>query len=107
MFHLGIKCRRALLSGGGRNEGGSDLDGTPYLHVEAKRTETIRIRQALEQAITAANKAGKGEVPVVMTRQNQMATGDSIVAMRLDDFVRFYSALLHVGEQSRNDKKAA
>jgi hypothetical protein len=106
-FRTGIKARRALLSGGGRNEGGADLDNTPLLHVEAKRTETLRPRAALEQAKTAVLKSGEPVIPVVITRQNHMATGDSLVILKLDDFLAFYTCALYGHEAERaNGKKA-
>lgn len=92
----GLRSRRALLSGGGRNEGGSDLDGTPMLHVEAKRTERFQPYEAMAQAEEAVKKSGAKAAPVVMQRRNRMDTGESLVVMRLSEFLRFYVAALGV-----------
>lgn len=91
---LGLNARRALLSGGGRNDGGSDLDGTPLIHVEAKRTETFAPYAALGQAEESIKKSNANVVPVVMQRRNNMATGESLVVMRVDHWLKFYSAFL-------------
>ncbi|CAB4159039.1 hypothetical protein UFOVP708_45 [uncultured Caudovirales phage] len=103
---VGIRSRRALLSGGGRNDGGADLDGVPHVHIEAKRTEAINVKAALRQAEASI---AKGEhqpddkpMPVVVTRQNRMATGESLVVMRADDWVKLYSAWLM--ERSRDSE---
>ncbi len=91
---IGVTARRALLSGGGRNDGGADLEGTPEIHIEAKRTETFAPYAAMEQAEVAIKKGGKPLFPVVMQRRNRMATGESMVVMRLSDWVDFYAAYL-------------
>jgi len=90
----GLKARRALLSGGGRNEGGADLDGTPHVHVEAKRTEKMSPKAAIRQAEDAISKAEERRMPVVINRGNHEATEDSLVVMRLKDWLRMYRALL-------------
>ena len=90
----GVRSRRALLSGGGRDEGGADLDGTPGIHIEAKRTEAINVKAALRQAEAAIAKAAEKTMPVVVTRQNRMATGESLVVMRADDWAKLYAAWL-------------
>ena len=90
----GVRSRRALLSGGGRDEGGADLDGTPGIHIEAKRTEAINVKAALRQAEAAIAKAAEKAMPVVVTRQNRMATGESLVVMRAGDWAKLYAAWL-------------
>ena len=90
----GISSRRALLSGGGRNDGGSDLDGTPLIHVEAKRTETFAPYAAMKQAEESIKRGSRPAMPVVMQRRNLMSTGSSLVVMRMDDWLKMYSALL-------------
>jgi Holliday junction resolvase len=95
---MGLESRRALLSGGGRNDGGADLDGTPLIHVEAKRTETFSPYAAMVQAETAIGKAiGKAKdkvMPVVIQRRNNVATARSLVVMRAEDWVKMYAAYL-------------
>lgn len=89
-----LRTRRALLSGGGRNEGGADIDGTPFVHMELKRTETFSPKAALLQAEEAVAKARDGRMPVVINRSNRMTTGQSMVVMRLDDWLKLYQCLL-------------
>lgn len=91
---LGIGARRALLSGGGRNDGGADLDGTPLIHVEAKRTETFAPYKAMSQAEEAISKAVEKNIPVVINRRNNMPTGASLVVMRMDAWLDMYQAFL-------------
>jgi Holliday junction resolvase len=49
-------------------EGAGDVLGLPGIHVEVKRTERLRLYEAVDQA---AADAGPGDVPVVMHRCNQ------------------------------------
>ena len=92
--NVGLNSRRALLSGGGRNDGGSDLEGTPLIHIEAKRTETFSPYAAMEQAEASISKSGVKTMPVVIQRRNQVKTGKSMVVMRMDDWMQLYSAYL-------------
>lgn len=92
---VGISSRRALLSGGGRNEGGADLDDTPLIHIEAKRVENVSPYAHMRQAEAAIGKSKDRTVmPVVITRRNRIETGQSLVIMRLDDWLRMYRAIL-------------
>lgn len=88
----GINCGRAPLSGGGfvGLAGGADLIGTPFLFVEAKRTERLNVRDAMKQAEVNIKKTQSPEAPIVITRRNREATGDSLVVMRLDAFLNLY-----------------
>ena len=93
---LGIDCYRAPLSGGGFVIAGgtADLVGTPLLFVEAKRTEKISVRAALRQACRNKTTTNSPETPIVITRQNRMTTGESLVVLTLDDFLPYYQAAL-------------
>jgi hypothetical protein len=91
---LGLTSRRALLSGGGRSDGGADLEGTPLIHVEAKRTETFAPYAAMVQAEMAIGKATEKVMPVVIQRRNNVPTARSLVVMRAEDWVKLYSAFL-------------
>lgn len=94
--NLGINCHRAPLSGGGfvLGSGGADLVGTPLLFVEAKRVEKVSVRDALRQANRNKAETRSPETPIVITRQNRMTTGESLVVLTLDDFLPFYRAAL-------------
>lgn len=99
----GLRTRRALLSGGGRNEGGADIDGTPRIHIEAKRTEAFRPYDAMAQAEEAVQRSGSGVVPVVVQRRSHMETGESLVVLRLAHFLDLYSAWLSLESGQRQD----
>ena len=97
LFANAGNVQRAPLSGGGRYVGGggrADLIGTPTVWGEAKRTEKFQPYAAMEQAETGIKNAGSDEMPVVMQRRNRMATEDSLVVMRLKDWVSLYSSWL-------------
>lgn len=85
-----LNVRRALLSGGGRHEGVSDLEGLEYVSAELKRTETFSIYAAMKQSIEAAQRSR--EVPVVITRRSGVQTGDSLVVMKLEDWTTMYES---------------
>jgi Holliday junction resolvase len=92
--NLGLDARRALLSGGGRNDGGADLDNTPLIHIEAKRTETFSPYAAIQQAEESIRKSKRADMPVVVQRRNQMQMGKSLVVMRAEDWLKFYGAYM-------------
>ena len=88
---------RAPLSGGGRNNfggGEADLNGTPFIWVEAKRTERFSPYAAMEQAERGIEKSRSRDIPVVISRRNRMDTSESLVVMRLGDWLPMYKALL-------------
>jgi hypothetical protein len=93
----GFHCKRAPLSGASslfhKNEPGPDLMGTPGLWVEAKRTETIRIHEAMAQACAFV----KGDdIPVVVHRRNRQSMDDALCYVRLKDFVKLYRKFLEI-----------
>lgn len=92
----GLRSFRAPLSGGGNvgMAGGADILGTPELFIEAKRVERLNFHEALRQAETNISKTKSESCPVVINRKSRMKTGDSLVLLRLDDFLRFYLAYL-------------
>lgn len=88
---------RAPLSGGGRNNfggGEADLNGTPFIWVEAKRTERFSPYAAMEQAERGIEGSRSRDIPVVISRRNRMDTSESLVVMRLGDWLPMYKALL-------------
>ena len=99
LFGTTGQISRMPLSGGGSHLGGggrADLLGTPTVWVEAKRTEKFSPYAAMAQAENglAASKT-KGEVPVVISRKNNMPTADSLVVMKLSDWIELYSEWLN------------
>ena len=92
------QIHRMPLSGGGSNLGGggrADLSGTPTIWVEAKRTEKFSPYAAMAQSENglAASKSD-GEMPVIISRKNNMPTADSLVVMKLGDWIGLYSEWL-------------
>jgi Holliday junction resolvase len=90
---------RAPLSGGGRNlsgGGSADLTGTPHIWVEAKRTEKLRLYEALHQAEKGIREARSPDFPVVINRRSRMKTGESLTIMRLDDWLNMYRTALKI-----------
>ena len=65
----------------------SDVVGLPYLHIEAKHQEAMRLYEWMAQAIRDAEANGKGHIPAVFHKKNN---ADILVTMRLDDFMQLY-----------------
>lgn len=105
-IRLGIKARRAPLSGGGASfrdwppgvpgigAGMSDLTGVPGIHVECKSVERLALYPAMQQAIRSVDWHKSHDLPTVITRRRHMKTGASLVVMRLDDWLALYAAYL-------------
>ena len=91
-----VKVQRAPLSGGGavKSSGGSDLKNTPYIFVEAKRTEKFQIHQSMRQAEDNIEISKSNDMPIVITRRNRTETGDSLCILKLDDFLKMYQLLV-------------
>ena len=61
-----------------------DVVGLPGVHLEVKRTESLRLYDAMQQA---RDDAGKGEVPVVLHRKNRHSW---VAIMDMDNFLEMY-----------------
>jgi Holliday junction resolvase len=76
---------------GQQHEGGSDspdvMHPIPWLHVEVKRTESLQLYKAMEQAAADMNE---GQVPTVWHRRNKK---DWVVIMNADDFMDLVEGL--------------
>ncbi len=97
LFGSSGHVQRAPLSGGGSNAFGGglpDLNGTPFMWVEAKRTEKFSPYAAMEQAEKGIEKSRSRDIPVVLTRRNRMDTSESLVVMRLGDWLPLYKSFL-------------
>ena len=66
----------------------SDVIGLDGVHIEVKRTEKLKLYDAMEQAVEEADKRADG-IPAVFHRRNGK---DWVVVMRLEDWVDFYGA---------------
>lgn len=64
--------------------GDADVVGLPGVHIEVKRTESLHLYPALEQA---AADARENETPVVFHRRNHKSW---VVIMELEDFLELY-----------------
>lgn len=102
------KIYRAPLSGGGRSfghGGKADLMGTPHIWVEAKRTERFSPYAAMEQAERGIEGQHSDEMPVVINRRNRMSTSESLVVMRLGDWLPMYRSFLsYMGHQIASEE---
>lgn len=77
---LGVEARRGCQYRGG--PGSPDVVADiPEVHIECKRTERLRLYEALEQAIADAGE----KVPIVAHRQNHKPW---VAIVRLDDLPR-------------------
>lgn len=74
--------------------GSADLTGTPILWVEAKRVERLNFHEAMGQATRGTTAAGRVDMPVVINRRNRQPLEDSLVTIRLGDFIKLYHAFL-------------
>jgi Holliday junction resolvase len=90
------KVQRMPLSGGGavKSSGGSDLKNTPFIYVEAKRTEKFKIHESMRQVEENIQISKSRGIPIVITRRNRETTGNSLCVLRLDDFLKLYELLV-------------
>ena len=71
----------------------ADIVGLPFIHVEAKHQETLRLKDWIDQAV---HDATGDKLPAVFHRKNGEKT---LVTMRLDDWMELYKGY----EKSRCD----
>jgi len=90
------QVQRMPLSGGGaiKSSGGSDLKNTPFIYVEAKRTEKFKIHESMRQVEENIEISKSKDMPVVITRRNREITGNSLCVLRLDNFLQLYELLI-------------
>lgn len=81
---LGADARRGAQHRGGPDS--PDVDGVPGLHVEVKRCESLRMYDAMAQAVGDAGAA----VPLVMHRRNNR---EWLAIVRVDDLKRLKKVL--------------
>lgn len=63
---------------------GEDVVGLPGIHCEVKRTEKLRLYDAIDQA---RRDAKDGQLPIIAHRRNHC---DWLVVMRAEDWFRLY-----------------
>lgn len=72
--------------------GDADVVGLPGVHIEVKRTETLSLYSALEQA---TQDAREGEIPVVFHRRNHKRW---VAIMELENFLNMYQGERYVDD---------
>ncbi len=65
----------------------ADVIGVPGLHLEVKRTESLSLYTALDQAIQ--DSEGSSDIPVVVHRRNNKPW---VAILPLDDFAKIYNS---------------
>ena len=65
----------------------SDVVGLPFIHVEAKHQETMRLYDWIAQAKRDAKAGGENLLPAVFHKKNN---AEILVTMELDDWIQIY-----------------
>ena len=73
----------------GKTGQAADVIGVPGIHIECKHVEKMSLYEWMAQAIRDSEAEGKGNLPVVIHKQNRK---DVLVSMRFDDFMEIFSA---------------
>jgi Holliday junction resolvase len=79
----GYDVRRSVQYNGKAEDGQADLVGLPHIHIECKRTEALRLYDAVDQA----KRDATGEIPVVFHRKNNC---EWLAILPLDEFMKIY-----------------
>ena len=91
-------CHRAQQYCGSASS--ADILGLEHIHPECKRTEALRIYDAMAQAIQ--DSAGTDDLPAVFHRKSKQPW---LVIMRLEDWVELYRA--YVGKKEESTEESA
>ena len=86
----GYETRRTVQYNGKAEEGKADLVGLPGIHIECKRTEALRMYDAVDQA--KRDSENTGDMPVVFHRKNNC---EWLAIMPLDVFMQIYKESNH------------
>jgi Holliday junction resolvase len=88
------------------SNGDADVTGLHGIHIEVKRTEALRLYEAMEQA---KQDKKEDEIPIICHRRNKKKW---LVVMELDDWIKLYESggfkdekktILQPEERGRND----
>lgn len=82
----GYDARRTAQYKGNTGKAG-DVEGVPYLHIEAKHQERMNLYTWISQSISDAAAEGKGNLPVVIHKANSRPV---LVTMLFDDWIQLY-----------------
>lgn len=99
----GYDVRRSVQYNGKAEEGQPDLLGLPHIHVECKRTEKLKLYDAMDQA--KRDSDGTNQIPVVFHRRNNC---EWLAIMTLEDWMtifREYEAGMTLKERNSNEKQ--
>ena len=97
----GYDVRRSVQYNGKAEEGQPDLLGLPHIHVECKRTEKLKLYDAVDQA--KRDSEGTEQLPVVFHRKNNC---EWVAIMTLEDWMtifREYESSMFLKEVERKD----
>lgn len=81
----GYECHRTAQCRGDTGQA-ADVEGLPGIHIEVKRTETLRLYEALAQS-RRDSIAGDHGIPIVAHRKNDC---DWVVIMNAEDWMELY-----------------
>ena len=82
----GYDVHRSVQYNGKADDGEADLVGMPHIHIECKRTEALRLYDAVDQAKRDSGTTGK--IPVVFHRKNNC---EWLAIMPIDEFMKLYA----------------
>ena len=71
----------------GNTGAAGDVEGLPGIHVEVKRTETLRLADYMAQSKRDAKAEGKGNIPIVAWKKNDHPW---YVVLEAKDFFTIY-----------------
>ena len=71
----------------GKTGQAADVVGVNGIHLEVKFQEKMHLYDWMDQAVRDSEAEGKGNLPVVIHKQNRK---DMLVTMRADDWIKLY-----------------
>ena len=101
----GYEARRTAQYCGNTGDA-SDVVGLPFLHIEAKHQETMRLYDWIDQAKRDATAGGQNALPAVFHKKNH---ANILVTMEFDDFMtifREFEASMSLKEMENNADNA-
>ena len=95
----GYDCRRGQQFCGAN--GDADVEGLPFIHIEAKHVEKMRLYDWMEQA--KRDSKGSGKLPTVFHKKNH---AEVLVTMRFEDWMQVYKEYeASMSMKGENDEK--
>ena len=97
-------CRRTAQYCGNTGDA-SEVVGLPFIHVEAKHQEQMRLYDWMDQAKRDAKAGGQGCLPAVFHKKNH---AEILVTMTLEDWMtifREYEAGMTLKERNSDEKQ--